>query len=115
MGSKGSVAAGSGICWQDLFLPGARMYGEREDTLSPVILTAVPLASTVCLLTHLQGHRHVEPGWEEEVHQNLPVCEGRSHLPRGADAAVHQEGPPQVQDWSGGACVHGRRPGVPDG
>lgn len=37
MGSKGSVAAGSGICWQDLFLPGARMYGEREDTLSPVI------------------------------------------------------------------------------
>lgn len=77
-------------------------------------LTCVPLAPTVSLLIHLQGHRHVQPGWEEEVHQNLPVRQGGRHLPRGPDAAVHQERPPQVQDWSGGAGVHGRRPGVPD-
>lgn len=93
---------------------GTRVYLERGHVLSPATLTGVPLAFTVCSLIRLQGHRHVEPRWEEEVHQDFPVCQSRSHLSCGADAAVHQERPPQVQDWSGGASVHGRRPGIPD-
>lgn len=80
--------AGSEEAWAGRQECGAERR-ERPTGLGPHTLQP-PVNFLICFW----GHRHVEPWWEEEIYQDFPVSQGRSHLPRGTDAAVHQERPP---------------------
>lgn len=57
--------------------------------------------------TLLKSQHHVEPRRKEEDHEDVPVHQGRGHLPRGTHVALHQAGAAEIPHRRGGACLPG--------
>lgn len=66
-----------------------------------------PFCGPLQSLTLLKSQHHVEPRRKEEDHEDVPVHQGRGHLPRGTHVALHQAGAAEIPHRRGGACLPG--------
>lgn len=63
-------------------------------------------------LTLAQSQHHVQPRRKEEGHKDVPVHQGRGHLPSRTHVALHQTWSAEIPHRRGSACLPGCCPWI---